>query len=282
LAQYYFLVSSLVELTLDEGFQKHPYPVFNDFIREELSGADYTELGKCFLLNDVSNFTAALKSGSTDGDAVFLEPSSYEKEALKEGLIDTETLFPFLADFIWDYRAERRLYPGISSEDELIRRMMETLSAGDEPAVTGFPAEYLEFEMHLRNLTTALSSRAAGGSWTEKIVPFDFFSERIAASQAADFGLGGDLGVLSDLIDLYEGSSPLEIEKATTAARWKWLDEAVGYNLFSKEAVFAYAVKIADVERWLTLTPEEGRVKLDELLEQLHQNIKKITREENS
>ena len=88
--------------------------------------------------------------------------------------------------------------------------------------------------------------------------------------------------VLSDLIDLYEGSSPLEIEKATTAARWKWLDEAVGYNLFSKEAVFAYAVKIADVERWLTLTPEEGRVKLDELLEQLHQNIKKITREENS
>ncbi|RKX79908.1 MAG: hypothetical protein DRP60_04025 [Spirochaetes bacterium] len=282
MAQYYFLVSSLVELSLDEGFQKHPYPVFKDFVREELSGVDYTDLRKCFLLNDVSNFTAVLKSDSAEESVVFLEPAYYEKETLVEGLIDTETLFPFLADFIWDYRAERRLYPGISAENELLLRMMEYISAGDEPAVSGFPGQYLEFEMHLRNLTTALFSRAAGDSWTEKIIPFDFFSQRIAESQAADFGLGGDLGVLSDLIDLHDGSTPLEIEKAITAARWNWLDEAVGYNLFSREAVFAYAVKIADVERWLTLTPEEGRVKLDELLEQLHQNIKKITREENS
>ena len=87
---------------------------------------------------------------------------------------------------------------------------------------------------------------------------------------------------MSDLIDIYGSASPLAVEKAITAARWAWLDDTVDYRLFSREAVFAYAVKIADVERWLIITPEEGRKKLDELLNQLHLDIRKMTREENS
>ncbi|MCK5736415.1 MAG: DUF2764 family protein, partial [Spirochaetaceae bacterium] len=252
------------------------------FAREELSPADFADLRKCFLLNDVSNFTESLKSKESKQNFEFREPSYYGKDELEEGLIDTETLFLYLSDFVWDYRAERRMYPGISGENELLRRMMETISNGDEPQISGFPRAYLEFEMHLRNLVTALSHRAENQSFSDQIIPFDFFSERIAASQAADFGLGGDLGVLSGLIDLYEGTSPLVIEQTITAVRWSWLDEMVDYNLFSREAVFAYGVKIADVERWLAISPEAGRQKLDELLEQLHQNIKKMTREENS
>ena len=285
MAQYYYLVSSLVELTLDEDFQKHPYPVFRDFVLEELSSGDYQNLQNCFLFNDVSNIVSALKSGKSGSNTDLLEPARYGREQLTEGLGDPEKLFPFFADFIWDYRTEQRMYPALSEENELLRRMMEVIGADDadkKSPVTGFPAEYLVFEMHLRNLTTALSRRAQGIPYTEHIIPFDFFSLRIAESQAPDFGLGGDLGVLADLIDLYENSSPVEIEKAITRVRWRWLDEAVSSNIFSGEFVFAYALKIADVERWLAITPEEGRVKLDELLEQLHQNIKKITREENS
>jgi len=282
LAQYYYLVSSLVELALDEGFQKHPYPVFHDFVREELSEADYAVLHQCFLLNDVPNIVSALKSKSSGVNGDFIQPAYYGSEALSEGLFDPDLLFPFLSDFIWDYRAEKRMYPGISEENELLRRMMETISSGDEPLISGFPRTFLVFEMHLRNLAMALSHRAGDRPFTEQLIPFDFFSEKISSSQAADFGLGGDLGVLSGLIELHESSSALEIEKAITDIRWKWLDEAVGSDVFSRDAVFAYAIKIADVERWLTLTPEEGREQLDKLLEQLHQNIKKMTREENS
>jgi len=282
LAQYYYLVSSLVELTLDEDFQKHPFPLFNEFVREEFSNTDYADLLKCFLLNDVLNTVSALKQKPSRDNAPFIEPSCYRKTVLEEGLADPDTLFSFLGDFIWDYRADKRKYPGVTEENELLRRMMESISTGEEPGIVGFPALYLIFEMHLRNLTTALSYRAANQEYSDLIIPFDFFSEKIANSQAPDFNLGGDLGVLSSLIDLYDSSSPLEIEKAITAVRWRWLDEAVGYNLFSREAVFAYGVKIADVERWLAITPEEGRAKLDELLEQLHQNIIEKTREENS
>ena len=280
MAQYYFLVSSLAELALDEGFRKHPYPVFEEFVREELTKLDYADLRKCFLLNDVSNFTAALKS--TSSEAAFRKPSCYDKDELEEGLIDPDILFPFLADFIWDVRSESRIFPGISEENELLRRMMEAISAGDEPLISGFTRSYLEFEMQLKNLTTALSCRNEGRSFTEDIIPFDHFSGSIAVSQAADFGLGGDLGVMFELIDIYGGASPLAVEKAITAARWAWLDDMVDYRLFSREAVFAYAVKIADVERWLLITPEEGRKKLDELLNQLHRDIRQMTREENS
>ncbi len=282
MSQYYYLVSSLVELTLDQGFQKHPYPVFDEFAREELSTDDYADLRKCFLLNDVSNFSAALRSESSDSEITFRNPSCYGIEELTGGLIDPDTLFSFLSDFIWDLQSERRISIGMSEENELLLRMMDAVSSGDEPQISGFPRDYLIFEMQLRNLTTALSRRSEGQAFTDDIIPFDYFSGKIAASQAADFGLGGELGVMSELIDLYGTASPLTIERTVSAVRWAWLDEAVDYQLFSREAVFAYAVKIADVERWLAVSPEEGRQKLDQLLEMLHQNIRKMTREENS
>lgn len=282
MSQYYYLVSSLPDLSPDDEFQRHPFPVFQEFVREELNVNDYADLRKCFLLNDVYNFSEALKPTGDDTLADFRTPAFYTGEDFDEGLLDPESLFSFFADYIWDVKAEKRQFPGISGENELLRRMMETISAGDEPAITGFPRDYLEFEIRLRNLTTAISRRIDKQSYSEDIIPFDYFSEEISISQAADFGLGGELGLLSELVDKFDNSTALAIEKSITAVRWAWLDDQVDYNFFSRNAVFAAAVKFADVDRWISISPEDGRQKLDELLEQLHQNIRKMTREENS
>jgi hypothetical protein len=282
LTQYYYLASSLPELALDEDFRHHPYPVFRGFVSEELSQTDYAEMGKCFLLNDVHNVSAMLKKATPGEPFLFRNPSLYEMEDLQEGLVDPDLLLPPLADFIWDIRAERRLYPGVQEENELLRRMMEAVCDEDDKSVSGFPRDYLIFEMRLRNLTMALSRRSDNRPFIDELIPFDHFSESLAVSQAADFGLGGDLEGMAVLIDKFISASPLEIEKTITAVRWAWLDETVDYHHFSREAVFATAVKIADVERWITLSPEEGGKQLDILLEQLHQDIRNMTREENS
>lgn len=268
------------ELSLGEDFHSHPYPVFEGFVSEELSAADYAELRKCFILNDIRNLSSALKnSGSPE---TFCTPSYYRADELAEGLNDPDTLFPFLADFVWDIRAEKRQLPSMSEENELLNRMMELISESDKAPFSGFPRDYLIFEMQLRNLTTALAGRSENHDYLDDIIPFDDFSSKIAVNQAADFGLGGELGNMAALLDMYGSASPLEIEQSITAVRWAWLDERVDYHIFSKEAVFAFSVKIADVERWLDLSPEQGRKQLDKLLEQLHQDIRKMTREENS
>jgi len=269
LAQYYYLISSLPELASDTLFEKHPYPIFEEFAREELHLDDYVDMRKCFLINDASNISSKL-----DGFPFEMKsPSFYTESELENGLAEPDEFFDFFSEFIWDIRLERQNQFAMSRENELVWRMMTALSAEEKSAIRGFPREYLIFKARLKNLTTALACRKDGRPYVSEILPFDHFSKRIGMSQAPDFGISDELGVMEPLIDAFADSSNLEIERAITKASWTWLDERVGYRHFSRETVFSFAIRIADVERWLAITPTGGRRMLDELLENLHQDI---------
>jgi len=268
LTQYYYLVSSLPELAADTRFERHPYPVFEEFAREELHLADYTDMRKCFLLNDASNINSKLGESSLP----MRSPSFYTENELEDGLAEPDELFDFFSEFIWDIRLERRNQ--LSRENELLRRMMVALSLEEESVIRGFPREYLIFKARLKNLTTALACRRDGRPYENEIFPFDHFSRKISMSQAPDFGIGDELGVMKPLIDAFADSSALDTELTITKVSWAWLDKRIGYGHFSREAVFSFAIRIADLERWLAVTPADGRQMLDELLENLHRHMK--------
>jgi len=273
LTQYYYLISSLPELASDTLFEKHPYPTFEEFAREELNLVDYVDMRKCFLINDASNISSKL------GEIPFemKSPSFYTENELEYGLVEPDEFFDFFSEFIWDIRLERQNQFTISRENELLWRMMTALSTEEESVIRGFPREYLIFKARLKNLTTALACRKDGRPYASEIIPFDHFSNKIGMSQAPDFGIGDELGVMEPLIDTFADSSTLEIERAITRASWKWLDEKIGYGHFSRETVFSFAIRIADVERWLAITPAGGKRMLDELLENLHRDIESPT-----
>jgi len=255
-------------LTSDNLFEKHPYPVFEEFAREELQPADYTDMLKCFLLNDVYNINS--KMGDESSPAM-KSPSFYTEDELEEGLAEPDELFDFFSDFIWDIRLERQNNFVMPRENELLFRMISSLVAEEESVIKGFPREYLIFKARLKNLTTALACRKNGRPY--EILPFDHFSSRIGISQAPDFGLGDELGVMESLIDRFTDSSALDIERSITKTSWVWLEEKIAYRHFSREAVFSFAIRIADIERWLAITPAAGRKMLDELIENLHEYI---------
>jgi len=269
LTGYYYLVSSLPELTSGTLFEEHPYPVFEEFVREELHPADYADMHKCFLLNDVSNINSKL-----DGAPFAMKsPSFYTENELELGLADPDLLFSPFSGFLWDIRLERQSQFTMPKENELLWRVMTALDNEEETSIRGFPREYLIFRMRLKNLAAALACRKDGRAYAGEILPFDHFSSTIAVSQAPDFGIGGELGVMEPLLDTFADSKALDIERAITGAVWAWLDEKIGYGHFSRESVFSFAIQIADVERWLAITPSGGRQMLDELLESLRQDI---------
>lgn|GEM_PF-714422 len=293
MSPYYYLISSLPELVRDDAFSAHPYPVFDDFVREELDEKDYTDMKRCFLLNDISNIADSLEAGGGNSqsdddldDMVNLKtPSFLDMADLKQGLEDPDTLFSFFADAIFDWRAEQRQFPHKTVHWELFYRSLVALTTGESKEsrqFIGFPLDYLVFEARLRNLTTALAYRKTSRSYEGEIVVFDDFSQMLAESSTPDFGLSREFGVMETLIEVLSKEDVLVAEKQVTAVRWNWLDEVVGYRLFSLDAVFAYALKIADVQRWLILKPEEGRRSLDSLLKRLQMNIKSITQKEYS
>lgn len=255
---YYYLISSVPELLLGEQ-QKHPFQGFLDFCREELTPDDYSALKKFFLFNDFQNII----NYKTEEDP-FLSPSFYSRETIVESQNDPDLFFPFISDFLFDLLNDKRKHKELQAEDELLWNFYDHI---DEVA-DGFIKEYFLFELHLRNLCTALSHRTLSLEYKKIIIPGDYISEQMAHSSAPDFGLGGEIGVLEPLLDMFGKAEPLEIEKEIERIRWKWLDEALGYHIFSNNAVFANAVKINSVERWLKMKPEVGRELLNELIEQ--------------
>ena len=260
---YSYLVSSLPEsIGHDEG-SKHPYPVFYEFCREELHSSDLRRLNLCFLFNDIVN--VCKYRGENE---VYVAPSYYEREDFEEALVDNDLFLPFIQEFLFDEANGTRRFPKLVREDELLWRMYEQVDELDREG--DFLSRYLHFELHNRNIGIALSHRAIGREYSDLIIAADFISERIAHSTSQDFSLGGDIGEFEPILGLYGKVDPIEIEHRIEEIRWKWLDDAVGYHVFSPESVFSFGIKLQSVERWLELTPERGRTMLDTLIRQAH------------
>ena len=283
MASYYYLVSSLPELSADSGITAHPYEVFREFAAEELSPADHAEMEKCFLLKDLAGIDALLRSAADDGTVpgAFTGSSGRPLHELQKYLYDPDEGPAYIGDTVARFRSGEAPRKGATVLDELCYGLMESIHDDGNREPRGFAEEYLTFEMRLRNLVLGMNRRIAGLDLADDIIVFDDFSRRIAGSGAPDFGLGGDLGVMAPLVDEFSCDDALANEKLISAVRWAWLDDKVDYHMFSAEAVFAFAIRLADIERWIAMSPEEGKRRLDELLSRLHEEIMEKTNEEN-
>lgn len=275
MAQYYYLASSLPELSADSGITAHPFEVFRGFAAEELSPADRAEMEKCFLLKDLTALDALIRSPENRDIIPGALPGSSGRtdSELQRLLDDPDTAPEFIGESVARYRAGEQPLKGTTLLDGLCWGLMDSIHEDGNREPRGFAEEFITFEMRLRNLVLALNRRFAGTDLADDIIPFDDFSRRIAASGAPDFGLGGELGAMAALVDDFSSDNPMDNEKLISAIRWEWLDEKVDYHFFSAEAVFAFAIKLADIERWIILSPEEGSKRLDELLSRLHEEI---------
>lgn len=261
---YYYLIASLPELAGVDKEKKHPFPPFFDFCNEELRVTHRGELAMCFLFNDVKNVVSVAADGYDH-----ISPSFYDRETLLEGLKDPDLLFPFFADYLYEKRERSADSPGMGDEASILRDFYSDV----ESYADGFVRDYLTFELDCRNIGIAGSRRAVGAPYRELIIPGNDVAEQVVRSTAPDFGLAGEIELFEPLLDGFGSTEPMEVEKKIDLIRWQWLDEYVDYRSFSKEAVYAYAIKLAGVERWLALDETEGRRMLDALIEQVKESV---------
>ena len=262
--QYYYLVSSLPELTFDSGKSVLDINEFIRFCSEELDIRDYETLRKVFLFNDIKN--AANNSGE---GYQFVSPSYYLEEELTENLKDTDSFFVFLAEYFFNKKSEKRLFPELIEIDEIVKLLYQYL---DEIS-SGFLKDYFLFELYLQNITAALSLRANDISYSDKIIDADYISEQIKKSSSPDFGISKEVDYLEKLIEIYKSNDLIKIEKAIEDIRWKWLEERVGINYFSLDAILAYAVKLYSAERWQNLSEDKGDATLNSLIDNISSNV---------
>lgn len=263
--QYYYLVSSLPDISLDSNKVPIEMDELINFCSEEMIEKDFDDLKKLFIFNDIQNSIKYI-----DNNYVFLKPSYYNKEDFTENLKDTDTFFEFFSEYFYNEKNEKRAFPGLLKIDEVFQLFYQYI----DEFCSDFLNDYYLFELNLRNISTGLSQRSNNLPVSNKIITYQEISELIKKSSSQDFGLSKSIYYMEEIIEVYKSNDLVKIEKKIDEIRWQWLDERIGYNYFSADFVFSYAIKLASLKRWINLNEQDGEEKLNNLINQISLNIK--------
>jgi len=261
---YYYLISSLPELILDSGKRVITFKEFIEFCFEQLNEKEFNKLKKIFIFNDIKNSVF-----HKEKNFKYLVPSFYSEEEFKENLKDTDTFFPFMAEYFYHNKSEKRIYPKMLKIDEIIMLFYQYID--------NFPNDllkkYFMFELDLCNALTALSLRANQITDPDKIIVYTDESKAFIKSTAIDFGLSQHLEYLNKLLDAYKTGDLIKIEKTVENIKWQWLEENAEELEFSFNFICSYTIKLLSVERWHNLTDKRGEEVLNNIMGNISNSV---------
>ena len=122
-----------------------------------------------------------------------------------------------------------------------------------------FVREWYAFNQDMNNVLVASICRKHGFDVRKAIVGHNEVAEILRThTQQKDFGLGGVMDNLQDILDLASIDNLMEREKKMDALRFAWLEDKTRFFVFSIELVLAYWLEAEMLQRWSQLTVEQG------------------------
>jgi len=264
--QYYYLVSSLYDLIIDNGREQFAFDDFFDLCESELNSKDFRDFKMMFLFNDIKNSVGYKKQGDK-----FITPSFYSESEFLENLKDTDSFLPFLSDFFYNKTSGKKNESPLSEIDNLTLLFYEDL---DGTVTNSFIKDYYIFELNLKNINVAISLRKNGIDFKNKIIPYGDHFDFLLKNNSPDFGLVNEFTFIERLLSIYDKNHLIEIEKTIEEIRWDYLDSMCEGDTFGLVNILSYAIKMVSVKRWLSLSKERGKELLNRLVKEIEGNIK--------
>lgn len=146
-------------------------------------------------------------------------------------------------------------------DSEFYRR---ALCSGDE-----FIREYFSYDLDLRNTRVEYLNEALGRPDGKDILVLD--------PEAEPREFEGRAQVMAVL----KGSDILARERGLDDLMWSRIDDIVGLQVFTLDAILGFTAKLQIIDRWLRLDPETGRVLFRRLADEIRNNKKDINNEYN-
>ena len=138
-----------------------------------------------------------------------------------------------------------------------------------------FVREWFYFNQDMNNVLTATICRKHGYDVRKAIVGHNQVAEILRKNlQQKDFGLGGAMDNLHEVMSLVDIENLMEREKRMDALRFVWLEEHTLFINFSVENVLAYYLQAEMLNRWSLLTVEKGEQVFRELVADMKKGIK--------
>lgn len=258
MGKYYYLISGLPELQLDDQKLKLSLAEFKTELSENLSAADQQLLSYFFMQFDNSNLLKVLGNKDAEIDSL----GNLDKEQLSEILALFEetdqpkhpAVYPYFKEFIPAYKAEKALYKGMSWEDQLASVYFDYASS----CKNEFVSQWYQFNLNITNILAAINCSRYGFDRETSVVGSGEIAEAIRYSNAKDFGIAPIFPEVKDVIRIAEEADIYERERKIDLLKWNWLEEKGFFHYFDVEHLFIYLLRLELLERWVRLEKETG------------------------
>ena len=267
--EYYCLVASLREWTLDSDTKGFDVREILDEILDELTANDRKAVELLYAYYDCENIIALRNNRNRHNDLGnlsieelkdVLENRNYAK--LPECVAKVVKLYNEADD---EERDEE-----VSLDDNFQRAIFDAYYKDLAASKASFLNKWGEFDRTLRNISAAVAAREAGRAIKDVTVGGGEIVAQLAQSSAADFGLRGELQYIDAVISaITEEQNIVEKERKIDAIRWAEAEDVAVYDYFTINYILSYLVKVNIVARWTLLSPEVGREMLNKLIASL-------------
>lgn len=264
---YYCLVASLREYTLEADKKGFDARAVIDEIREELSKSDRNALELFYGYYDIENIIG-LKAGRSRFNVL----GNFSREELEQQLARPTALPQYMAEVLRAYadpeneEAVGRVDLSLPLEHNLFTAYYKACAESG----CGYLRAWAEFDRTLRNVCAAYAARRSDKDVDNVVVGGGVIAEALMRSSAADFGLKGELDYLDEVMAAVTDEQNLvEKERKIDRIRWSMSDELAEKDYFNINTILSYLSKLNIVQRWFSLDERVGRAMYDELIASL-------------
>lgn len=271
MSNYYCLVAGLPDLALEDGKLSYTVANFKSELYPELSDGDKKLIDLFYLKFDNANLLKLLK----DREAMMDGEGNYTADqllalvsAVREGEAPDKKYPSYLYEFVKAYLElpAEELYRG---EDLLASYYYAfAMNCGNK-----FVSSWFEFNLNINNVLAALAARKYKMEVAQVVVGQTDVSEMIRTSNARDFGLTEMLEYFEPILRISEIDELVEREKKVDLLKWNWMEDAVFFNYFTVERIFAFLLKLEMIGRWLSMDKEKGNEIFREIIAKLKNEV---------
>ena len=271
-SKYYYLVAGLPELTLEDSKLSYTVADFKTEIYSGLSASDQKLIDLFYLKFDNANVLKLLKDKEAEidkrGNYSAAELTEYISILREGGEISPKEFPSYLSVFISDY-LNTPAESMVLQEDHLAALYYEyAMKCGNK-----FVSSWFEFNLNINNILVAFTARKFKWDIAAHIVGNTEVCEALRTSSARDFGLSGEVDVFESLVKISEITELVEREKKLDALRWNWMEDAIFFDYFTVERIFAFLLKLEMIERWISLDKERGNQLFRSIIESLKNEV---------
>ena len=254
-SKYYYLVAGLPELTLEDSKLSYTVADFKTEIYSGLSASDQKLIDLFYLKFDNANVLKLLKDKEAEidkrGNYSAAELTEYISILREGGEISPKEFPSYLSVFISDY-LNTPAESMVLQEDHLAALYYEyAMKCGNK-----FVSSWFEFNLNINNILVAFTARKFKWDIAAHIVGNTEVCEALRTSSARDFGLSGEVDVFESLVKISD-----------------WMEDAIFFDYFTIERIFAFLLKLEMIERWISLDKERGNQLFRSIIESLKNEV---------